>query len=62
LHDPDDEVGFSESMTTILTQPDRADALREKGYAQAAKFAWSETVRQTRAVYAQHAQNGSTEA
>ncbi|MFT5239966.1 MAG: glycosyltransferase involved in cell wall biosynthesis [Candidatus Promineifilaceae bacterium] len=61
LHDPDDEVGFSESMLTILTEPDRADALREKGYAQAAKFTWSETVRQTRAVYAQRAQNESVD-
>ena len=56
---PDDETGFFESLVEVLSDDTRAQALREKGYRQAARFTWSETVRQTLEVYAQLAKPGA---
>ncbi|MDA1043658.1 MAG: glycosyltransferase family 1 protein [Verrucomicrobia bacterium] len=52
LLSPDDETGFFESLVDVLTDEARAQSLREKGFVQAGRFTWAETVRQTRAVYA----------
>lgn len=42
---------LANAMTTVLTNPEFALGLRERGLAQAATFSWEETARLTRAAY-----------
>ncbi len=56
LLDPDDVDGFTAAIERVLTTPDLALSLREKGLRQAAQFTWERTARETLDVYRQLAQ------
>ena len=49
--DPDDIAGWARQMERVLTEPGLAADLGRRGRAQAARFSWRETARQTLAVY-----------
>jgi len=51
LVDPDDINGFAQAIIHVLTQPQVAFAMRNKGFAQAARFTWKTAARQTLNVY-----------
>jgi len=51
LVDPTDVEQIANAMWLVLSQPDVAAALREKGLARAAQFTWERTARETIAVY-----------
>lgn len=51
LVSPDDEDGLAEAMVRVLTTPTLRDEMRERGLAQAAKFSWARTARETVDVY-----------
>lgn len=48
---PTDEVGWVDALGTVLTDQKERSRLTKLGLAQAAKFSWNETGRQTKAVY-----------
>jgi glycosyltransferase involved in cell wall biosynthesis len=48
---PEDPAAFADAIAAILGNPTLAEDLRQKGFAQAAKFSWQETARQTARVY-----------
>lgn len=48
---PEGEPGWVEALATVLADSDLAEALRQKGYAQARRFTWQATAHQTLAVY-----------
>jgi glycosyltransferase involved in cell wall biosynthesis len=51
LLDPEDVSGFARNMETVVTDPGLRDDLRRKGLAQAGRFPWDRTARETIAVY-----------
>jgi glycosyltransferase involved in cell wall biosynthesis len=51
LRDPEDVEGFAEDIERVLTDGALRQGLRERGLAQAAKFPWERTARETIAVY-----------
>ncbi len=51
LFDPDNEGALVQALLSVLTDSDVRHALRTKGLRRAAQFSWSETARQTVAVY-----------
>jgi len=51
LVDEGDDRGFVEALVAMLTRPERAAALRERGLARAASFTWARTARETLGVY-----------
>ena len=51
LRDPDDVKGFAEDMERVLMDEELRQDLRQRGLAQAAKFPWGRTARETIAVY-----------
>lgn len=51
LVDPYDVEQIANAMWMVLSQPELAAALREKGLARAAQFTWERTARETIAVY-----------
>ena len=51
LRDPEDLEGFAEDMNRVLMDEGLRQVLRVRGLAQAAKFPWSRTARETVAVY-----------
>jgi glycosyltransferase involved in cell wall biosynthesis len=51
LVDPDDGQGMAGAIIAALIQKDLHASLREKGLAQAARFTWEKTARETLAVY-----------
>jgi len=44
---PDDTDAFVREIKAVLTTPALAAQMREAGFAQAARFPWAETARQT---------------
>ncbi|CAN5829558.1 glycosyltransferase family 1 protein [soil metagenome] len=48
---PDDVEGLRGAIRRLLAEPDLRDELRGRGFAQAARFCWRETARQTAEVY-----------
>jgi glycosyltransferase involved in cell wall biosynthesis len=56
LADANDRRGWVEALTSLLSQPDRLPALREKALARAAQFSWTKTAQLTREVYGQAAE------
>lgn len=57
LVDPRDVEQIANAMWLVLSQPDLAAALREKGLARAAQFTWERTARETIEVYKQALQD-----
>ncbi len=51
LFEPDDVPGMAEAMVSLVTDPARRAMFGERALAQAARFSWSETARQTLACY-----------
>lgn len=51
LLDANDRRAWVEALTSLLEQPDRIRALREKALARAGEFSWTKTARLTREVY-----------
>jgi glycosyltransferase involved in cell wall biosynthesis len=51
LFEPDDVSGMAEAIVSLVTNPVRRARLKERALAQAARFSWSETARQTLACY-----------
>ncbi len=51
LRDPDDVDGFTAQIVRVLTDPELAASLRDKGQRQAAQFTWERTARETLALY-----------
>jgi glycosyltransferase involved in cell wall biosynthesis len=51
LVDPYDVAAISTAMRRVLTDPELARGLRERGLARAAQFSWERTARETVAVY-----------
>jgi glycosyltransferase involved in cell wall biosynthesis len=51
LFDPRDVRSIAEALARALSDPALRAELRAKGLAQAARFTWAETARQTRQVY-----------
>jgi alpha-1,3-rhamnosyl/mannosyltransferase len=47
LVDPADRDAIGAALTRLLTEPELADALRARGRAQAARFSWERTARET---------------
>lgn len=58
--DPDDYHALADAVRLILTQPTYADALRERGRAQAANFRWQQCAAETAALYRQIAQEAAS--
>ncbi len=60
---PDDVNGLAEAIVRVLKTPVLRDEMRERGLAQAAKFSWARTARETldvyRAVLAQRSEHSS---
>ncbi|HOT91145.1 MAG TPA: glycosyltransferase family 1 protein [Anaerolineae bacterium] len=50
---PDDEAAIADGLQRLLTDTALREALRQRGLAHAARFSWSETARQTAALYRQ---------
>jgi glycosyltransferase involved in cell wall biosynthesis len=48
---PDDVAGLAQAMLAVLSDPARQAELRARGLAQAARFSWAQTARETLAVY-----------
>jgi glycosyltransferase involved in cell wall biosynthesis len=48
---PEDPTLWARAILTLLQDPGRADALRQKGFARARTFAWERTARATRDIY-----------
>jgi glycosyltransferase involved in cell wall biosynthesis len=53
LVEPTDAAQLSGVMRELLSDPQRADLLRERGYAQARRFSWEQCARETISVYRQ---------
>ena len=53
LCDVEDVKAFARNLTTVLTQPDEHERLRQLGYQRAANFTWDNTARQYLAIYEQ---------
>jgi glycosyltransferase involved in cell wall biosynthesis len=53
LCDVDDVHAFARNVTSVLTQPEVHELLRELGYQRAAQFTWDSTARQYLDIYAQ---------
>jgi len=51
LVDPNDTDGFAGAMSRVLEDSEKATELRTRGLAQAARFTWERTARETIAVY-----------
>jgi glycosyltransferase involved in cell wall biosynthesis len=51
MTDPTDVEGLAAAMFRVLTQPDLAADLRQRGLARAAQFTWERTAHDTLAVY-----------
>lgn len=51
LLDPSDTDGFARAMSRVLEDSEKATELRTRGLAQAARFTWERTARETVAVY-----------
>ncbi len=51
LVDPYDVEDIAAAMQRVLTEPDLAHDLRERGLARAGQFSWEKTARETIAVY-----------
>ncbi|TKB72822.1 MAG: glycosyltransferase family 4 protein [Nitrospira sp.] len=51
LVDPNDTDGFARAMSRVLEDSEKATELRTRGLAQAARFTWERTARETIAVY-----------
>lgn len=51
LVDPDDPGAIADALTAVLTRPDLAAGLRERGLRRAAGFSWAATARATAGVY-----------
>jgi glycosyltransferase involved in cell wall biosynthesis len=51
LVDPSDTDGFAGAMSRVLEDSEKATELRTRGLAQAARFTWERTARETVAVY-----------
>lgn len=49
--EPDDEVGWTETLYQVLSDPALRATMRRRGLAQAATFTWAETARRTLALY-----------
>jgi alpha-1,3-rhamnosyl/mannosyltransferase len=60
LVDPDDIEGFAGAMASVLTDPDRADAMRRAGMRRAAGFTWDRAAEATLAVYERLAAEAGT--
>jgi glycosyltransferase involved in cell wall biosynthesis len=52
---PEDEEALAEAIRRVLTEPELADGLRQRGLARAATFSWERTAAQTVAAYRQAA-------
>jgi glycosyltransferase involved in cell wall biosynthesis len=48
---PDDEEGFASAIVQVLSSPDLARTLREKGFMQAKQFNWSTVLQQMHTLY-----------
>jgi glycosyltransferase involved in cell wall biosynthesis len=48
---PDDEEGFASAIVQVLSSPDLAGMLREKGFMQAKQFNWSTMLQQMHTLY-----------
>jgi glycosyltransferase involved in cell wall biosynthesis len=48
---PDDEAGFTDHIIRVLSDPSLQQAMREKGYLQAAQFNWRRNAEETLAIY-----------
>lgn len=53
LVDPDDVAGLADRIAGVLTQPEVARAMAERGRDQARKFTWARTAAETLALYEQ---------
>lgn len=53
MTDVDDIEGLARNITRILSNPDEAERLRQRGYARAASFSWEKTARRYLEVYEQ---------
>lgn len=51
LLDPDDTAGWADALRRTLSDRQLAERMRRKGLAQAAKFSWERTAKETAAVY-----------
>ena len=51
VDDPHDAHHLAEAIIQVLSQPDLAEDLAEKGQIQAAKFSWQKTAQATAEVY-----------
>lgn len=51
LFDPHDAAQLAERITAVLTNPDLAAAMREKGLQQASRFSWARAGQETAVVY-----------
>jgi glycosyltransferase involved in cell wall biosynthesis len=51
LVDPTDAAAITDALRAVISRPDLAAQLREKGYRQAARFSWQRAAEQTLAVY-----------
>jgi glycosyltransferase involved in cell wall biosynthesis len=56
LIEPDDAEGLTAAIRQLIDQPDLASTLRQRGLAQARKFTWEATARQTAQLYQDVAQ------
>jgi len=59
--DPDDVDALVQSITRVLTQPELAADMRERGFAQSARFRWQAAAHQTLDVYEAVAACGSAQ-
>jgi len=51
LAPPDDVRGMAGALIAVATEPDTRDRLSQNALAQAAKFSWEKTARETLAAY-----------
>ena len=49
--DPQSPIAWAEAMRAVLSDSARRDQMRERGFAQAAKFSWARAAEETLAVY-----------
>ena len=57
MADPGDASAFAEHIVNVLTRPELARGLREKGVARAAQFTWQKTAEQTLKAYEEAKRN-----
>ena len=49
--DPDDTQGFADNALELLNNPDKVQAIRERGFEQVKKFSWRQTAEHTLEIY-----------